>query len=982
MRWLTGLGYTMTTLAAALAAGPVLADLEYREDIILTGQGYGDKYELLEVKPAPQADQGSACLAWDPDPAPGGTDLEGSAYCPDPFFKGGDEGPQTRTWTLGEIHLDKQSPDPGITDFGDLAIVFDVAQQACGLVTVRDIALRVWDASGTECFTTRLRAEDRETSYDGCGVGQAGHVFALTPQQVFEANQACPALPGTGRSTYRVGLAASLSGVNNGPDDFSLVQTDLEPAPSIDIEKLTNGQDADEAPGALINEGDPVTWTYVVVNDGNVPLTGVMVEDDVLDEDDIACTKPDPDTGLPVSVAMPTTLEVGETVTCTAEGISTVGPGLDYQYENLGTATGSYEGTTVTDTDPSHYYAIRLQGDNLSIEKLTNGDDADAEPGPYIAVGDEVEWTYVIKNINLANEDACDVSNLNVTDSDLSVEKVVCAKPTDGILEPQESFTCTATGTAEAGQYSNIGTASGTISCGGQPYTNSISDPSHYFGQSPGISLTKITNAVDVSAPPGPFVQIGSPVQWSYRVSNTGNVPLKDIQVIDDQIGDVTSGCPKTTLAVGELMPCRITGTALSVPGQYENTATVQGTPDTPLSGPALTASDTSWYYAYDLADELTIEKLTNGVDADLPPGPNLPVGSTVNWTYVVENAGACPVSNVVVTDSQTGVSVSCPSSDLSPGQTMTCTASGIAELGQYANLGTASGTVCPNEGDTPIPVSSSDPSHYFGFRDDPQIEIEKYTNDEDADSAPGPYVLVGDPVIWRYVVTNTASDGGVILTNVVVDDDQVDISSDDCVPQLPATLEPDESLTCTVTGTAQAGQYENLATAVGSYSLGETRVQVQDSDPSHYFGVDAGIDIEKSTNGQDADEPPGPTLVVGSQVDWQYVVTNTGNVELTNILVTDDRDADVSCPSDTLAVGASMACTATGTAVEGQYSNLGTVTANPPVGGPVSDQDPSHYRGRAAPPGPEPVPALGALGLGIMVLLLAGMARLHRRWR
>lgn len=322
MQRLTNFTITIIILTGTFAAGPVLADLMYRNDISLTGQGYGDKYELLELSPKATANQSSACLAWDSVPAPDGTDLTGSIHCPDPFFKGGDEGPKTRTWGLGEIHLDKQSPDPGITDFGDLALVFDVAETACGSVTLRDMALRIWDADGNECFSTRLRASDLETSYSGCGVGGGDeHVFVLTPQLVFDANQACPELPEDGRSTYRVGLAASLSDVDNGSDDFSLAQTDLEPAPSIDIEKWTNGQDADEAPGALINEGDPVTWTYVVVNDGNVPLTDVTVSDNLLGNI-TNCSK-----------SMPTTLEVGETLTCTALGTATVveEPPVGYQ---------------------------------------------------------------------------------------------------------------------------------------------------------------------------------------------------------------------------------------------------------------------------------------------------------------------------------------------------------------------------------------------------------------------------------------------------------------------------------------------------------------------------------------------------------------------------------------------------------------------------------------------------------------------------
>lgn len=104
-------------------------------------------------------------------------------------------------------------------------------------------------------------------------------------------------------------------------------------------------------------------------------------------------------------------------------------------------------------------------------------------------------------------------------------------------------------------------------------------------------------------------------------------------------------------------------------------------------------------------------------------------------------------------------------------------------------------------------------------------------------------------------------------------------------------------------------------------------------------------VDIKKSTNGEDADNAPGPTIVVGSAVTWQYVVTNTGTIQLTNVTVVDDKGVAVSCPSKTLAAGQSMTCSGSGVAIAGQYSNLGTVTADS-TGGSVTDSDASHYFG------------------------------------
>jgi len=106
------------------------------------------------------------------------------------------------------------------------------------------------------------------------------------------------------------------------------------------------------------------------------------------------------------------------------------------------------------------------------------------------------------------------------------------------------------------------------------------------------------------------------------------------------------------------------------------------------------------------------------------------------------------------------------------------------------------------------------------------------------------------------------------------------------------------------------------------------------------------GVNIEKSTNGDDADAAPGPSVPMGDPVTWTYVVTNTSAGPLNNITVVDDRLGAVSCPQTMLAVGASMTCTAPiGVAILGAYENIGTITADSSTG-LVTDSDPSHYTG------------------------------------
>jgi uncharacterized repeat protein (TIGR01451 family) len=430
------------------------------------------------------------------------------------------------------------------------------------------------------------------------------------------------------------------------------------------------------------------------------------------------------------------------------------------------------------------------------------------------------------------------------------------------------------------------------------------------------VTLEKATNGQDADSPPGPTLTVGAPVTWSYVVTNTGSQELTKIMVNDDQ-GEVVT-CPGTVLAAGESMTCTASSTVQA--GQYANMGIVTAEPP---GGQQVTASDPSHYFGEFLA-AIDLEKFTNGFDADLPPGPGLEIGSPVLWTYTVMNVGTDRLTNIEVTDDQ-GVAVSCPRTALLPGESMNCTGNGVVQPGQYENTGIVTASL-PG-GST---VSDSDPSHYFGQ----ELLLEKSTNGEDADLPPGPVLLVGSPVTWTYVVTNP---GPATVTGVTVTDDQ------GVTVTCPGTvLAAGEFMTCTGNGTAQGGQYANVGTATGQLPGGGL---ASGSDPSHYLGQS--LLLEKSTNGEDADVPPGPVLAVGSPVLWTYRVTNGGTGAVTNIMVTDDRGVAVSCPKTSLQPGESMLCTGNGTAQAGQYANVGTATGTGPNQETTQASDPSHYFGQ-----------------------------------
>src|SRR5207248_126215 len=116
-----------------------------------------------------------------------------------------------------------------------------------------------------------------------------------------------------------------------------------------------------------------------------------------------------------------------------------------------------------------------------------------------------------------------------------------------------------------------------------------------------------------------------------------------------------------------------------------------------------------------------------------------------------------------------------------------------------------------------------------------------------------------------------------------------------------------------------------------------------------------------KLTNGTDNDAGTGPFVPVGSTVTWTYQVTNTGNVTLTNVTVSDDNGTPGNAADDftvgtvaSLAPGASATLSHQGPALAGPYGNLGSATGTPvdtngtPVPGASSPtaSNPDHYFG------------------------------------
>lgn len=412
------------------------------------------------------------------------------------------------------------------------------------------------------------------------------------------------------------------------------------------------------------------------------------------------------------------------------------------------------------------------------------------------------------------------------------------------------------------------------------------------------------------------------------------------------------------------------------------------------------TAADPQDFEALDcLSAEsaIALKKYTNGPgqppeDADAPTGPHIVEGETVTWTYIFTNTGYITLTDLVLVDDKVGAIgpgglSNCPPAGtiLPPGDSFTCTGTGVAQLGQYANTAvvtgvTEVGAVVPRQ-----TVTDTDPSHYLGhIVEGPDIVLKKYTNGADADLPNGPDVpqlQVGDPVLWTYVFTNT---GTVALNNLILTDDILGeigpngVTGTTC-PIGGITLQPGETFTCSATGIAELGLYANMGIITGT-SVSQTPAQVTDRDPSHYIAsaLEPGIAIRKYTNGFDANgingsdapaiDAPGVGGATGD-ITWTYQVTNTGQISfpVASVVVTDSLEGPVTQIIDQgdgdafLEPGEVWWYQKLGTAVAlpvtpgpGQetgcvqhgsprtvYVNTGTVAV---VGSGLTDSDPSRY--------------------------------------
>jgi uncharacterized repeat protein (TIGR01451 family) len=589
--------------------------------------------------------------------------------------------------------------------------------------------------------------------------------------------------------------------------------------PSVDIEKFvsadngTTWSDVDEAPGVEMQNGAQVFFRLVVTNDGNVPLTGLVLSDTV-----VATT----------SCVVPPTLEVDASFECMLGATAT-----EVQHTNTAIINAQYENYVVGDADLGHYFTGSYPAINVEKYVSIGGNaswvDADSAPGSDAQEGDTVYFRFVVTNNG-------NVPLTNVVLSDNSLNTSSCAIP--ATLEPDASAECVVGPlTATANQHTNIATV--TANGNGTPVTDS--DAANYFGRTEPV-VSGCFTIVFVGS-----VYANGQTTFNYAVIGI-NGCSPDLSHFDIEIPTcpiplrVVVYNPTDAVSFGIDPTTHINGIKWDLPmrSNLSRNYSITFEGNVAIGSVVAAVKDGDGFHpvsvpgpACDVA-QLVVEKSvsvdggTTWIDADAAPGPDAELTGQVSFRFRVMNEGNSLISGITLTDNILNLSSCTIQPTLAAGAFFECIAGPFpVAQGQHSNTATVRGTFANGT----VTTVDTDAAHYFGG-DRPEIDVEGYASKNngaswvDADAAPGLSVAIGDSVAFRYVVTNT---GNVALSGMTLSGNLGNISA--C--SIPATLEPAASFECLAGSiVAVAGQQTDTVNASGT-AAGTT---VNASDPTNIF--------------------------------------------------------------------------------------------------------------------------------------------------
>jgi gliding motility-associated-like protein/uncharacterized repeat protein (TIGR01451 family) len=462
-----------------------------------------------------------------------------------------------------------------------------------------------------------------------------------------------------------------------------------------------------------------------------------------------------------------------------------------------------------------------------------------ASPVTYSSVGDIITYTITVENTGNVT-----ITDISVTDPLTGMSEIIASLAP----ETDQGFTETYTVTQDdlnLGEIVNDATASGM-----DPENNPVGDDASVTvtaALNPALSLTK-------SASPVTYSSVGDIITYTITVENTGNVTITNISVTDpltgmsESIASLAPGTDETFTENYIVTQADLDG------GRINNTAKVSGRD----SENNLVETD----------DSETVNALSNAqlsLTKSATPAAFSSVGETITYTILVENTGNITITNLTVSDPLTGMSESIAS--LAPGANAEFTETYIVtqanlNSGSITNTATVSGR---DSGNNTVTAQGSETVNALS---DAQLTLTKT-------ASAAAFSSVGEVITYTIVVENT---GNVTLTDITVTDPLTGMNEN--ITSLAPGADEDYTETYTVTqADINNGNIVNIATASGKDP--ENNTVTGNASATVNATLTPGLNLTKSAS-------PATFSSVGEVITYTISIENTGNVNITDITVSD----------------------------------------------------------------------------------------------
>jgi hypothetical protein len=728
-----------------------------------------------------------------------------------------------------------------------------------------------------------------KTGGDDDNILESGEVWAYTyTRQVTQAqiNSNGDGAAAGDNGDGKLFNTATATSAQVGPvSDSAEVPIEQDPVLLITKTGITDGGE----PDCIDAAGEKINWTIEVSRAGNVDIDNVVVTDD---------------RGTPVYISGDdgdNVLEANETWTYKfSETVTQAMINANVDIVNTATANGEAVNSSTKAPEVSDDATLEVCEDPVLLITKTGITDG-GEPDCIDAAGEKINWT-----IEVSRAGNVDIDNVVVTD-DRGTPVYISGDDGDNVLEANETWTYKFSETVTQAMINanvdivNTATANGEAVNSSTKAPEVSDDATLEVCEDPVLLITK-TGITD-GGEPDCIDAAGEKINWTIEVSRAGNVDIDNVVVTDDRGTPVyiSGDDGDNVLEANETWTYKfsetVTQAMINANVDIVNTATANGEAVNSSTKAPEVSDDATLEVCEDPVLLITKTGITDGGEPDCIDA----AGEKINWTIEVSRAGNVDIDNVVVTDDRgTPVYISGDDGDnvLEANETWTykfsetVTQAMINANVDIVNTATANGEAVNSS--TKAPEVSDDAT--LEVCEDPVLLITK-TGITDG-GEPDCIDAAGEKINWTIEVSRA---GNVDIDNVVVTDDRgtpVYISGDDGDNVLEANETWTYKFSETVTQAMINANVDivNTATANGEAVNSSTKAPEVSDDATIEVCQNPAIDVEKSVRTnlfgfqpEDADdEPGGLQAATNSKVDFKVVVSNIGNVTLSNITFSD----------------------------------------------------------------------------------------------